>query len=244
MTWSRSASLRPLIALATAAAALVGLTMPPATAYGFASSVTGMNGVIYDTCHHHPFEYAIDPDKAAYDWSMRVSIYDPRGVEVSSAWLWKDEGDPSSGTASGDDGLQICSDETPGTWRIEAELNFYGGPYADERIAPRTFTMSAARSRTSLSVNDRTARVGQKLKFKTRVTGQFPNGYFPLRYEDVRLQVNKGGRWKTMASGMTSSSGVARFTVVWKEARARNVRVVAAPGSPYLSSKSRTLRIR
>jgi hypothetical protein len=240
----RAATRRVLIFLLSAAASLVGQVVNATPSLAATSSVTGIAGVIYDTCHDNKFQYSIDPEKAAYDWSLEVRAFDPRGVEVTSSWLWKDEGDPSSGTASGsDNGLQICSWERAGTWRLEAELNFYGGPYADEILASDTFTMRKARSKASLSVNDTTAQYNQRLRFATRVTGEYPKGYFPLQYKTVRLQKLTSAGWKTIARTSTNENGVARFSVVWKDRHRKAVRIAVAPGSPYSSTVSRTTRI-
>ena len=148
-----------------------------------------------------------------------MRAFDPRGVESTSAWLWKDEGDPSSGTASGsDNGLQICSWETAGTWRIEAELDFSSGPFPDEILASDTLTMRKARSKATVAVNDYTAKYNQRLRLSTRVTGEFPNGYFPPAYETARLQKKTATGWKTIARTSTSDNGVARFSVLWRPA--------------------------
>ena len=233
-----------LVLVLSAALSIVGLGVSASPSQAATSSLTGISGVIYDTCHYHQFRYSIDPEKAAYDWSLEVRAYDPRGVQVSSTFLWKDEGDPSSGVASGsDNGLQICSWERPGTWRLEAELNFYGGPYSDEVLPAATFTMRSARSKATLSVNDRSAQYNQRLRFSTRVTGEYPNGYFPLSYRTAMLQKKTSTGWKTIARKSTSDTGVARFSVVWKERRRKAVRVVSVPGSPFSKGASPTIWI-
>jgi hypothetical protein len=238
-----TATRRLLTLVLCSALAVTALNWGAPPAHAATSSVSGVSGVIYDTCSYHRFRYAIDPAKAAYDWSLEVRAIDPRGVEVSSSWLWKDEGDPPSGTTSGDDGLQICSSEIPGTWRLEAELNFYGGPYTDEALPTTSFTMRKARSRASLSVNDSSARYGQRLRFASRVTGEFPTGYFALSWETVRLQKRTASGWQTIARTTTNENGVARFAITWKERRRKAIRVVANPGTPYVGSVSRTLLI-
>jgi hypothetical protein len=241
---SNAAIRRVLILLLSAAMSMVGLVVNATPSLAATSSVTGIAGVIYDACRYHKFRYSIDPEKAVYDWSLEVRAFDPRGVEVTSAWLWKDEGDPSAGTASGsDNGLHICSWERAGTWRLEAELNFYDGPYSDEILASDTFTMRKARSKATLSVNDTTAQYSQRLRFSTRVTGEYPNGYFPLEYKTARLQKKTSAGWKKIARTSTNENGVARFSVVWKDRRRKAVRVVAVPGSPYSNAVSRTIRI-
>jgi hypothetical protein len=243
---SRSGSVvwRTQILVLAAALALLDLVLVAPPSFAASSTVTGVNGVIYDACQYNKFQYWIDPEKAGYEWSLEVRAFDPRGVEVTSAWLWKDEGDPSSGSASGsDNGLQICSWERAGTWRLEAELNFYDGPHPDEILASDTFTMRKSRSRSSLSVNDTTAQYNQRLRFSTRVTGEYPNGYFPLEYKTARLQTKTSVGWKTIARSSTNENGVARFSVPWKERRRKAVRLVAAPGSPYSNAVSRTIRI-
>jgi hypothetical protein len=234
---------RCLLAFASSASvAMAGVlaTAPPAHA---ATAVVPTNGVIYDDCFGHPFQYSIDPAKAAYDWSLEVTVYDPRGVEASSSWLWKDEGDASSGVATGDNGLEICGSDLPGTWRMEAELNMYGGGYDDEILPAQTFTMSPAGSRATVKVNDASAEVGQEIRFTATVKGQFPNGYFPVEYAPVRLQKKVDGSWKTMSRATTDDRGVAKFTVRWKDSGRKTVRVLATGNAPYVAAASRVVRI-
>lgn len=207
--------------------------------------MVGRAGVIYDTCSYHSFSYAIPAEMAAYDWSLEVRAYDPRGVEVTAAWLWKDEGDPASGTASGaDNGLQICSWEMPGTWRLEADLNFYGGPYSDRRLPDSTFTMRYANTHTTLAVNDTTAAYKQRLKFTIRSRAEYPEGFFPNAYATVRLQKKTASGWVTLKSATTGSAGGARIYVYWKPRSKVKVRAVTVGELPYSKSYSTPIVIR
>lgn len=214
----------------------------PAHAEGVTVSVS--NAVIYDTCYQKQFRYNIDPDLAAFDWSLWVTAYDPRGVEVSSASVWKDEGYGASGTSKGDDGLQICSFEMPGTWRIESEIHFYGGPHEDQTLPVSHISVRRAATRTSVTVNDRTADYNQILTFKVKSAAEYPNGFFRNGYADVRLQRKASGRWVNIDKATANENGVARFRGRWKIRAKTQVRAVTLAESPYTASRSKIITIR
>jgi hypothetical protein len=207
--------------------------------------VEGIDGVVYEGCNYQPFEYSIPPEMAAYDWSLAVTAYDPRGLEAAGTYLWKDEGDPASGTATGDDnGLQFCSGDTAGTYTIKAELNFYGGPYADYRFDGTPFQMRRAHSRTTLQVNDTTASYGQRLTFRMRSTVEYPRGYFPNQYQYVTLQQKTAGGWKRLGRYFTDDTGRAIARVRWNYRSAVSVRAVTQRTGDYDASTSAAIRIR
>jgi hypothetical protein len=232
-----------LTALCTLTFALLGtvLTTP---AHADSAVVSVGNAVIYDTCYQKQFRYSVDPDMAAYDWSLWVTAYDPRGVEVSGGSVWKDDGYPASGISKGDDGLQICSSEMPGTWRIESEIHFYDGPYEDQTLPTSHISVRRGATRTSVAVNDHTARYKQVLTFKVKSTAEYPNGFFGNAYADVRLQRKASGRWVNIGKAMANENGVARFRGRWKIRAKTQVRAVTLAESPYTASTSKTLTIR
>jgi hypothetical protein len=211
---------------------------------GDSSWVRGINSVLYQGCHEHPYQYHINADQASYDWSLQVTAYDPRGIEATSSWIWKDEGDPPSGTAGGDNALSICSGERPGRYTIRAELNFYGGPYTDQILPESSFTLRLPRTRTSLKVNDRSAALGQRLRFKIRSKTEFPTGYFGSEYERVVLERKAGARWLRMGRRYTTNSrGVAVAKVSWDSRRPVKVRAVTRRTEDHGKSTSRPVNI-
>ena len=232
-----------LMALPVLTLALLSTVLTtPAHADGVTVSVG--NAVVYGTCYQKQFGYSIDPDMAAYDWSLWVTAYDPRGVEVSGGSVWKDDGYAASGTSKGDDGLQICSSEMPGTWRIESEIHFYGGPYEDQVLPASHISVRRGATRTSVTVNDRTARYNQVLTFKVKSTAEYPNGFFNNEYADVRLQRKTSGGWVNIGKAMANEIGVARFRGHWKIRAKTQVRAVTRAESPYTASTSKTVTIR
>lgn len=222
-----------------------GATAPLLPAHAAESaSVQGINGVLYQGCNYQSFKYDIPPEKAAYDWSLLVTAYDPRGIESTSAWLWKDEGDPPSGTASGENGLMICNFEPAGTYTLRAELNFYGGPYNDETLPESSFTMRKPYTRTRLRVNDKTAAYGQRLKFRIVSKAEYPRGYFANEYANVILQRRTPAGWRKIGRYSTNENGVAVARVRWWHRTPVPVRALTPRTSSYKASRSAPTRIR
>jgi hypothetical protein len=215
---------------------------PAAHAEG-STAVGGINGVIYEGCQDLQFTYQVDPNQAGYDWAIFVKAWDPRGIEASSGSVWKDEGYPASGTSSGDDGLFFCSDALPGTYILTAEIHFYGGPHNDAVLPQSSFQLRKAKSRTKLKVNDKSAAIGQTLRFTAVSKVEFPNGYFANDYEYVVLQRRTGSGWSKFGRAYTNSKGMATFEKRWSEKGPVIVRAVTPPAGNYRKSKSVTIRI-
>ena len=173
---------------------------------------------------------------------MTVIARDPRGVDTGLALVDSDS-HPNAGTTAGtDDGMFFCGFEMTGKYRVTAEVTYFED-FTSEYFTD-TFTLRRAGVRATLGVNDTTASYGQRLRFSTKVTGEFPRGYFALPYERVRIQKRTPSGWRTAASTMTDGKGVARFSLVWRHTSRVAVRVVATPDSPYATGVSRTITIR
>lgn len=222
---------------------LLILVAPTAHADG-EPRVTVNNGVIHGNCRYHPFTYSIPQSMAAYDWSLEVRVYDRRGVEATSGWVWKDEGYGASGTVRGDDALFFCGGDEAGRYTIKAELNFYGGPYNDIRFAAPAFRMRKAFSRTTLKVSDLTANYGQRLTFRIRSTVEFPRGFFANKYEPVVLQRRTPSGWRRMGRDWTNNRGNAVIIRRWRYRAPVRVRAVTRRTSDYQASRSPIRKVR
>lgn len=239
--------------LATAAATLLAATVAatgvavigasPASA---ASStwVRVDDGVLYEGCLSHSWRYQVADDQATYDWAIFVTAYDPRGVEVSSGSVWADEGAPSAGVASGDDGVQICSFERAGAYTLTAEIHFYGGPYSDQELPSSSFTMRDPRSRTELRASDTTASHNQKVRFKMTSLQEYPRGFFGEEYETVVLQRKAASSWERVGRYSTNERGVAVARIRWSERGRVSLRALSPRTTEHTASYSRVVTVR
>lgn len=225
-------------------APLLAFAVPgPTIADSTGVSVTGINGVLYDTCRNQSWSYSIDPSHYAEDWAIFVTAYDHRGVEQASTSLWKDVDVPASGTVDGSDGLFFCGGEPAGTYTLTSEIHYYSGDYPDATLPEAHFTMRKPKTRTAVKVSDITPSRGQRIKFTESSKGEFPKGYFGLSYPNIRFQRMTTSGWKTMAKVLGGDNGVAHWTVNWRFGKAQ-VRALTVARSPYTSSSSTPVRIR
>jgi len=107
-----------------------------------------------------------------------------------------------------------------------------------EAVAPQPY------SRTALSVNDKTASYGQRLRFRVRSTLQYPSGYYANKYATVALQKKTSSGWVRIGAGYTNIYGVAVIRVTWKHRAMRAVRAVTPVTDDYRRSYSATIWIR
>lgn len=239
-----------VILLAPVLVALVATqSSPPAAHAEGTSQVQGIDSVLYEGCHRHPFEYSLDPVKAEADWVLRVSVKDPDpehhdGHRATMSVLSKEEGLPSSGVATGDNALFICDFETPGSWQLVARLEFSDDAHPDELLPRSTFTMREPRSRTRLAVNDTTARYGQVLRFRIRSRVEGPSGYVPNRSRYVVLQKRTASGWERIRRRRTDENGVVRTRVTWRHSKAMQVRAITPRTEIYTASLSPRIWIR
>lgn len=232
------------VAVALAAAGIVATTAPSSSA-AVRTSVRGISGVLYPGCHYYQFRYTIDPDKAAYDWSLHVTAYDRRGSEATSASVWKEDDYRASGRSRGTDGLFFCDSALTGRYRLTAELNFYGGPYSDEQVNGAGFTMRDARSRTRIAASDKRPDKGQVVKFRVRSLLEYPRGFFGEDFTEVVLQTRKqSGKWKRFDYGYTNDRGRVTFRGRWLDEGPVPVRAVTPRTDEHARSISRVIVLR
>ncbi|MFC7494276.1 MULTISPECIES: hypothetical protein [unclassified Nocardioides] len=226
-----------LLALVIGAAAL----QAPAAAQR-ATAVSVSSGVLYPGCHDVPWTYTIDPAQAAYDWAVFVSAYDPSGSEVSSDSVWKDEGAPPSGTGNG---FQVCSHQLSGTWTLQAEVHFYGGPYADIVFPTQSFSMREAKSKTSVTIKKKTVKTGQTVKVKIRCLVEYPNGFYPESFVKVVAQRKVDGVWKKAGVAYVDDRGYATVAFTWKLKKGKQlVRGTTPRTDRFLGSQSSAVKVK
>jgi len=94
-------------------------------------------------------------------------------------------------------------------------------------------------TRTGVTVNDATARYGQRLTFTVASRREYPQGYYANRYERVVLQKYVGGSWRKIAAKDTNAHGRARFVVTWMHRAKVPVRAVTRGTYYFRGSVSR-----
>jgi len=234
---------RWLVATAIVGAGATLGIMPGASAQSSAF-VRGVDGVLHEGCISVPFEYAIDPDKAAENWSLEVTAYDPAGTEVGSSWLWKDDGDAPAGTTAGrDDGIRVCRGAAVGRYRLTAALHFYLAPFEDEMLPESSFMVREPESRTGLVVNDPSPSVGERLRFRIRSRVEQPSGFVSNQHRKVALQKRTPAGWVEVGRVATDDRGVAVVEVRWRNRAMRAVRALTPRTAAHRRSLSAPIRI-
>jgi hypothetical protein len=225
-----------------AAVSLVGTTAPAqASATGFDVS-RGPDAVTYAGCRDYAASYSVPSNiQNSSDWVLEVVTYDPAGNEVDRSSLTSVHGisDGGSDPASGKVGLMICSTGKTGTYRVDANLDYYNalGLHSYDHDSD-TFTVRHAASRTGLGVNDTTAGYGQTLHFTASSSVERPSGYVANGDAAVRLQKYVDGAWRTIATRRTDSHGKAHFSVAWNHRSTVKTRAVTVGTDDYAHSIS------
>ena len=234
---------RTVTAMAIVCTASTGVAMTQIEANATGATRVGppSAGVLYPGCYDQSWSYAVDPAQAGYDWAIFVKAVDPSGREEASGSVWKDEGAAPSGFGE----MQICSDDLPGTWTLNAEIHFYGGPYDDEVLPSTTFTLREALSKTSLRASTRSARLGQNVRLKVRSLVEQPNGYFPSEYGSVVVQQRVGGVWRKVGTASLDDNGGGSVILRWAKPTGKvTFRALTKSTDDFVGSESPKLAVR
>lgn len=204
-----------------------------ATAAAATGQVSASNGVLYDSCRNHAFNYSVSP--GSNEWNLEVDLVDPRGDVTDGDYLYSGA-DPTSGSGS----FFFCGSEPAGRYTIRATLTWYDSSWNEytQVLPTSTFTMRKPWSRTTVSVNDTTARYNQVLSFRVRSKVEHPAGYFANEYEYVALQLLTASGWVRIRGTrtLTNDNGYASIRARWKryapgKVRAQTFRTAAFQGS-------------
>ena len=126
--------------------ALCAVGAPPATAalpddlHSFShesasGTVRSPDGILERGCQRHPYRYRVRP--ADSDWSLELSLADPRGRRVATGYEWQGA-DPARGRGS----FEFCAQASrPGTFTVRARLTWDDGAYHEKRLEPRTIRL-------------------------------------------------------------------------------------------------------
>lgn len=213
----------------------------PAAAAGSAWGWTsGRSGVLWSDCRDHPFRYGVGVPGGAQGWSLDVTAYGPDGTYGGSDYFY-DGSDPMSGTGH----VFLCGGlDRPGRYTLRAKLEWYDANWNSytKWLRPSSFSLRSPRTRTTLTVSDRSPRRGQIVRFGIGSRGERPRGYFANEYADVRLQRLVGGRWTHLRGSRTWTDWRGRTTLMLRADGPRRgawVRAVTDATAEYSSSASR-----
>jgi hypothetical protein len=194
-----------VIRLLLATLGLVALAAAPSYAAPTGSVSTG-DGVLYDGCRAHAFDYAVTP--AGEEWELDVRLLAPDGTQKAVGYEW--------GATRGTDTFTFCDGDQPGTWTVTATLVDYvdGKPAASTPLPSATFTMRAPQTRVTVS----RSRAGHGTAVRVRASTETADGWEPETYAPVRLQRRTAQGWRTVLPGqlVTDDRGVATVRVPWR----------------------------
>jgi hypothetical protein len=246
------------------AAVLLGSALAvvaPGSAHAEAGSLTTTDGVLFPSCVAHPVSYAVAPGSG--NWSLFLSSTRSDGASGPFVSLSSALGDQPTGTttldfcgAGGSAGVYV-----PGRYTLAGALRWVDGSGIthEEQLTPVTFAMAKPRTRTTLTLSDRTPRPGQPLRFLVTVKVQSPAGW--VRVPDdalpLRLRVLARGPGEKRFTPLRGAAGVYDYGGTWSrtfrwlgtvararfEAETRGNRLVAASTSKvvHLTTAHRTL---
>ncbi|WP_374457928.1 hypothetical protein [Nocardioides sp.] len=229
--------IRSALALVAALVVTGALTSPAHAANEVRVSMVG--GVLYDTCGDYGFSYAASlPAGYGPYWNMDLELIGPDGNIAASTYLYGE-------AASGVDTMQICnSPNLPGTYTIRGtgETRNSSSDYIPISVLSSSVTFRLPMTRTSIKATPKKPEKGQVVRFAITSTDERPNGYFGTAYADVRLQVRRGGSWKTLTKTSTNDSGrvVAKARHSGKKVR---VRALTDGSSSHTGSTSRIIKV-
>lgn len=224
-------------ALAATLLAPFGIASPAHAANEIAVSMPG--GVLFDTCGYYDFSYtAAIPAGYTYTWSADLELIGPDGNEVDTDYVYDDEATTASQ-------FFLCdSPNLAGTYSIGGSGEACNSNYScvPITVAPSTTTFRLPQTRTTLKARPLRPAKGQVVRFLVKSTDERPAGYFGTPYATVRLQVRRGGSWRTIEKTSTGDTGRAVVRARYTGRRAK-VRAVTDGTSSRTGSVSRTVTV-
>ena len=135
-----------------------------------------------------------------------------------------------------------------GSYLVSGIIEGYDADYDSfEYTMPQArFSTIAPKTKTHLSVSDRSVRSDDPVRFRVKATGQSVRGYVGLDYTTVRMQYSIGGGWKSFrGDNKVTTNGAGVFKETWLVNFTRNVRVRAKAlgDGVYSPSKSKVITI-
>ena len=156
------------------------------------TTITGEDGVRYDSCRDYPYSYTIDTSWAVY-WDADVTLFDPERSYSNSDFLY-DGSDPASGRST----FFICTCELAGKYKVTIKATLYDSSYDElgKQSDSDTFVLRKPRTKTSYTVGDTTPGRGHLVRVRITSKIERPAGYAPNRYEYMALEGRRTGKWQ------------------------------------------------
>lgn len=239
---------RSLAALTAAALLAVGVptvVAGPASAEPGSGALSTGNGVIYAKgCMEQPVPYNVALPAGTTNWSLQIDTIAPDGTAGPTQRITSPAGAPVGAAA-----LSFCYFRPSGDYTLKGTLTVRQGfpnPEFVTALAPSTFTMRAAKSKTKLRAKTKQPRVGKPVKFSTKSRQEEQTGYFGT-YAEVVLQTKRKGKWVTLGRTRTRTDPAGKATIVAKVTKGSKkvkVRAVTAQSNDYDKSASKSIKIR
>ena len=225
------------VALAATLLAPLGMAAPAHAANEITISMS--SGVLYDSCGDYGFTYSARlPLGYSYSWTLELQLLGPDGNEVDSDYWWDD---PTSGTGE----FFLCeSPNLAGNYVIQGTGKACNSNYdcVPISVSPASVSMRLPQTSTALKAKPLRPAKGESVRFNITSKDERPTGYFGTSYTTVRLQVRKGGSWRTFKKTSTNDTGRAVIKARYTGTRMK-VRAVTDSTSSRTGSVSRTIRV-
>ena len=176
------------------------------------------------------------PALSSPHWDLTVTVHDPRGAYVDSAFF-------SDGDAARSMPTDLCADDdVHGSYRVDAEYTTYdtGSHETGTGTVTGHFTLST-RPRSASAVTRSKSPLG---KHRWKVTGVVRIGGQPWQGHAVSLQTYRSGAWHTVATKRSSTTGTVVFNrKPRKGAGKRPMRLHSYGGRFAVDANSPTFRL-
>ena len=196
------------------------------------------SGVLYDSCGDYGFTYSARlPLGYTSSWSLDLQLIGPDGNEVDTDYLYE-------GTSGTGDFFLCGSPNLAGSYVIQGTGSACNSDYDCVPISASPTSVSMRLPQTSTRLRARPLRPtkGEVIRFNITSQDERPTGYFGTSYTTVRLQVRKGGSWRTFKKTSTDDMGRAVVKARYTGSRVK-VRAMTDNTSSRTGSVSRTIRV-
>ena len=236
-------------------AVVLGCLVPgqPAHAYDAIGTVRTSDGLLLqDGCGDYPVNYELHLPSGTSEWMANLEIIEPKGGHAiggghAGAYLSSLGGDPAVGTVD----VFLCPrGRLDGRYGVTFEGSFKNAITGDGRITGNgSFRLRKAKTTAQFRVSTRAPRFNEVVRFDAFVRIQSSDGYRPLEFEKVHVQVKDvvGRRWVNLKAGLgvlyTGGNGKGHENITWNIHKTFTFRLKVDAGLGYLSSASSSITI-
>lgn len=236
-----SVSVATGLSVVLGAAVLLGPV--PAASAASAAVVSVSSGVLYDECRDHPYTFSFTVPAGTDSWTVEAVAVGPDGTTAATDLVLG-----SGASAAGTGALEFCGTEQAGVYELRTAVVHRDVETATEgsETSVASFTMRTPRSRSTLTVSDRTPRFNQRVRFVMKTQHERPSGYARTDGARVHLEVRVPGTpWLAVKGSRRTTDSRGRATVVyrWDIRRSLWLRTVTETARGWTTSASRPVRV-